>query len=85
MQAYDSHCNLVLGDVEETIYVMEEEEDEEEVLKVGSSANYHIAKDSSNTFRRRYTRSPRCCLSEVSHFCLMLLFYYCILFTPVVS
>lgn len=34
IQAYDSHCNLVLGDVEETIYVMEEDEDEEEVLKV---------------------------------------------------
>lgn len=34
LQAYDSHCNLVLGDVEETIYVMEEDEDEEEVLKV---------------------------------------------------
>ncbi len=33
-QAYDSHCNLVLGDVEETIYVMEEDEDEEETLKV---------------------------------------------------
>jgi len=28
---------LVLGDVEETIYVMEEDEDEEEVLKVGNT------------------------------------------------
>lgn len=26
-QAYDSHCNLVLGEVEETIYVVEEEEE----------------------------------------------------------
>jgi hypothetical protein len=34
-QAYDSHCNLVLGDVEETIYVVEEDEDEEEVVRVG--------------------------------------------------
>lgn len=33
-QAYDSHCNLVLGDVEETIYVVEEEEDEEETIRV---------------------------------------------------
>lgn len=33
-QAYDSHCNLVLGDVEETIYVVEEDEDEEETVKV---------------------------------------------------
>lgn len=30
MQAYDSHCNLVLGDVEETIFVAEEEEDDQE-------------------------------------------------------
>ena len=28
--AYDSHCNLVLGDVEETIFVAEEEEDDQE-------------------------------------------------------
>lgn len=33
-QAYDSHCNLVLGDVEETIYVVEEDEAEEETVKV---------------------------------------------------
>lgn len=33
-QAYDGHCNLVLGDVEETIYVVEEDEEEEEVVKV---------------------------------------------------
>jgi len=30
-QAYDSHCNLVLGDVEETIYVVDEDEEDEEV------------------------------------------------------
>lgn len=29
-QAYDSHCNLVLGEVEETIYVVDDEEDEQE-------------------------------------------------------
>jgi U6 snRNA-associated Sm-like protein LSm3 len=34
LQAYDSHCNLVLGDVEETIYVVEEDENEEETLRV---------------------------------------------------
>ena len=33
-QAYDSHCNLVLGEVEETIYVVEEDEDEQETVKV---------------------------------------------------
>lgn len=35
MQAYDSHCNLVLGEVEETIYIVEEDENEQEVIKVG--------------------------------------------------
>ncbi|KAF2028691.1 Sm-like ribonucleo protein [Setomelanomma holmii] len=30
LHAYDSHCNLVLGDVEETIFVAEEEEDDQE-------------------------------------------------------
>jgi hypothetical protein len=29
-QAYDSHCNLVLGDVTETIYKMDEVDEEEE-------------------------------------------------------
>lgn len=33
IQAYDSHCNLVLGDVEETVYIVEED-DEEEIVKV---------------------------------------------------
>ncbi|KIN05039.1 hypothetical protein OIDMADRAFT_17820 [Oidiodendron maius Zn] len=33
LHAYDSHCNLVLGDVEETIYVVEENEEEEEVVR----------------------------------------------------
>ncbi|KAL2048253.1 hypothetical protein N7G274_000164 [Stereocaulon virgatum] len=33
LHAYDSHCNLVLGDVEETIYVVEEDDDEEETVK----------------------------------------------------
>lgn len=27
LQAYDSHCNLVLGDVEETIYAVDEDEE----------------------------------------------------------
>ncbi|KAI4254977.1 MAG: hypothetical protein L6R42_006974 [Xanthoria sp. 1 TBL-2021] len=34
LHAYDSHCNLVLGDVEETIYLVEDEEDEDEEVKV---------------------------------------------------
>ncbi|KAB8234836.1 P-loop containing nucleoside triphosphate hydrolase protein [Aspergillus alliaceus] len=33
LHAYDSHCNLVMGDVEETIYVVEEDENEEETIR----------------------------------------------------
>ncbi|KAK7541243.1 GTP-binding protein AGP-1 [Phyllosticta citribraziliensis] len=33
LHAYDSHCNLVLGDVEETIYVVEEDENEDDVVR----------------------------------------------------
>ncbi|KAL9076955.1 MAG: hypothetical protein Q9161_000588 [Pseudevernia consocians] len=34
LHAYDSHCNLVLGEVEETIYVVEEDDDEDETVKI---------------------------------------------------
>lgn len=34
LQAYDSHCNLVLGDVEETIYTIEEDDEGQETVKV---------------------------------------------------
>ncbi|KAK0662986.1 hypothetical protein QBC41DRAFT_27061 [Cercophora samala] len=34
LHAYDSHCNLVLGDVEETIYVVEDEENDDEVKTI---------------------------------------------------
>lgn len=30
-QAYDSHCNMVLGEVEETVYLVDEDEEEETV------------------------------------------------------
>ncbi|MCJ1250832.1 U4/U6-U5 snRNP complex subunit lsm3 [Trapelia coarctata] len=33
LHAYDSHCNLVLGEVEETIYIVEEDEDEQETVR----------------------------------------------------
>lgn len=36
-QAYDSHCNLVLGEVEETIYAVDDDDEDEEV-KVSSYA-----------------------------------------------
>ncbi|KAF2865502.1 hypothetical protein BDV95DRAFT_586529 [Massariosphaeria phaeospora] len=31
LHAYDSHCNLVLGEVEETIYIADEEDEDEDV------------------------------------------------------
>ncbi|KAL7266931.1 U4/U6-U5 snRNP complex subunit lsm3 [Rhizina undulata] len=34
LHAYDSHCNLVLGDVEETIYIVSDEEDDDTVRTV---------------------------------------------------
>ncbi|KAL9639400.1 MAG: hypothetical protein Q9164_000941 [Protoblastenia rupestris] len=33
LHAYDSHCNLVLGEVEETIYLVEEDDEEQEEVK----------------------------------------------------
>ncbi|MCJ1407514.1 U4/U6-U5 snRNP complex subunit lsm3 [Ptychographa xylographoides] len=40
LHAYDSHCNLVLGEVEETIYVVEEDEDEQETVRVSSAFSF---------------------------------------------
>ncbi|EAW17544.1 U4/U6-U5 snRNP complex subunit LSM3 [Aspergillus fischeri NRRL 181] len=42
LHAYDSHCNLVLGDVEETIYVVEEDENEEETIRVRQPIRWPI-------------------------------------------
>ncbi|EWC48579.1 putative U6 snRNA-associated Sm-like protein LSm3 [Drechslerella stenobrocha 248] len=33
LHAYDSHCNLVLGEVEETIYVVGDDEDDDETIR----------------------------------------------------
>lgn len=63
-QAYDSHCNLVLGDVEETIYTIEEEEDGEETVKVCCHA---FTKFKKLTPDRQPKSSQRCCLFEVSN------------------
>jgi U6 snRNA-associated Sm-like protein LSm3 len=34
LHAYDSHCNLVLGDVEETIYAVDDEDEDEETKTI---------------------------------------------------
>ncbi|KAL8645481.1 MAG: hypothetical protein Q9210_006680 [Variospora velana] len=33
LHAYDSHCNLILGDVEETVYLVEDEDEEDDLVK----------------------------------------------------
>ncbi|KAF2181935.1 U6 snRNP-associated protein Lsm3 [Zopfia rhizophila CBS 207.26] len=33
LHAYDSHCNLVLGDAEETIYIPDDDDDESENVR----------------------------------------------------
>ncbi|KAK9324392.1 hypothetical protein V1517DRAFT_317368 [Lipomyces orientalis] len=33
LHAYDSHCNLVLSDVEETVYVMDDEDEDLKTIK----------------------------------------------------
>ncbi|RPA98119.1 Sm-like ribonucleo protein [Choiromyces venosus 120613-1] len=34
LHAYDSHCNLVLGDVEETIYVVGDDEEDDSIKTI---------------------------------------------------
>ncbi|KAG0644084.1 hypothetical protein HOY80DRAFT_217272 [Tuber brumale] len=34
LHAYDSHCNLVLGDVEETIYIVGDDEEDDSVKTI---------------------------------------------------
>jgi len=35
LQAYDSHCNLVLGEVEETVYIVDDEDEQDSAVRVG--------------------------------------------------
>ncbi|PNS18947.1 hypothetical protein CAC42_6042 [Sphaceloma murrayae] len=39
LHAYDSHCNLVLGEVEETIYLVEEDEELSDDTKTHKKAS----------------------------------------------
>ncbi|KAK5994441.1 putative U6 snRNA-associated Sm-like protein LSm3 [Cladobotryum mycophilum] len=36
LHAYDSHCNLVLGEVEETIYAVDDEDEDDDEVKTVS-------------------------------------------------
>jgi U6 snRNA-associated Sm-like protein LSm3 len=62
-QAYDSHCNLVLGDVTETIYVVDEQDADDDDDGEGSVST--IKKQSEMLFVRgrcysMLARSERC-------------------------
>lgn len=48
VQAYDSHCNLVLGDVEETIYMVDDEVDDDEVKTVSKKSEMLFVRGTSN-------------------------------------
>ncbi len=46
-QAYDSHCNLVLGDVEETIYIVDDEDEDDEIkVRDRVASTTHITRNS---------------------------------------
>lgn len=56
--------NLVLGDVLETIYIVDED-DEDEEIKVCSIRSHENSIYDANNRHRRSQRNQRCCLSEV--------------------
>lgn len=68
LQAYDSHCNLVLGDVEETIYEVEEDGDDDDDVKVSRDSHDKLMTQTSETydFFRQSAASQKCCLFGVS-------------------
>lgn len=64
LQAYDSHMNLVLGDVVETIYIVDDDENEEEI-RVNRIAPPVSPVPLLTWSARPSPRNPRCSLSEV--------------------
>ena len=56
-QAYDSHCNLVLGEVEETIYTVDEEDE-------GGNGEVRTVKKQSEML---FVRGMFTCLEDVLH------------------
>jgi U6 snRNA-associated Sm-like protein LSm3 len=61
LHAYDGHMNLIMSEVEETIYVVEEEDD-----VTGAGANTDSVKVRGNAGVRRWKeRSKKCPLTRV--------------------
>lgn len=48
IQAYDSHCNLVLGEVEETIYAVDDDEEDSDEVKVWQASIAYRRYDSNS-------------------------------------
>ncbi|KAI9687833.1 MAG: U4/U6-U5 snRNP complex subunit lsm3 [Bathelium mastoideum] len=46
LHAYDSHCNLVLGEVEETVYVFDDEDEEQQDVMKKQSEMLFVRGDS---------------------------------------
>ncbi|CCC05133.1 hypothetical protein SMACR_07871 [Sordaria macrospora] len=58
LHAYDSHCNLVLGEVEETIYVVDDEDADEDDLKtISRKSEMLFVRGDSVVLISPYTRS----------------------------
>ncbi|KAJ2902629.1 U6 snRNA-associated Sm-like protein-like protein [Zalerion maritima] len=66
LHAYDSHCNLVLGEVEETIYVVVDEDGDEEI-KASRTCPHHqpVLTNPQNGTNRPSVESRKCCDSVV--------------------
>ncbi|KAI5305589.1 hypothetical protein KEM56_003962 [Ascosphaera pollenicola] len=52
LHAYDSHCNLVLGEVEETVYIVEEDEQGGEVVKTIKKQEEMLQRQTVEDLRR---------------------------------
>ncbi|KAH7629383.1 hypothetical protein B0T09DRAFT_266578 [Sordaria sp. MPI-SDFR-AT-0083] len=58
LHAYDSHCNLVLGEVKETIYVVDDEDADEDDLKtISRKSEMLFVRGDSVVLISPYTRS----------------------------
>ncbi|KAK6207736.1 LSM domain-containing protein [Colletotrichum higginsianum IMI 349063] len=57
LHAYDSHCNLVLGEVEETIYVVDEDEEDEDVKTISRKSEMLFVRGDSVVLISPHTSS----------------------------
>ncbi|KAH7164186.1 hypothetical protein DER46DRAFT_322659 [Fusarium sp. MPI-SDFR-AT-0072] len=75
LHAYDSHCNLVLGEVEETIYTVDEDDDDEELKTISRKSEMlfaivlslsHLGFRSRRDTMNHYTLHSLKCVNTVS-------------------